>query len=250
MKLERVEEEFADILVNGLSDHKTAAIVLAAGNSTRMEGIDKQLEPVGGIPVLARTLLAYEACPLIDEIVLVTRLVDFPAAREFQKAYHISKLKKLVTGGNTRQESAKHGLDEISDEIRYVAIADGARCLTTSENITRVCLAAYRHEAASAAHKINDTIKRTNAIGGVLETVDRTNLWAVQTPQVFHKILYTAAHAKAEEDAFVGTDDNSLVEHLGYKVYVVECGAENLKITTPDDLLLASAILKAREEKA
>lgn len=250
MKLTKVEEEFADILVNGLSDHKTAAIVLAAGNSTRMEGINKQLEPIDGVPVLARTLLSYEACPLIDEIVLVTRLADFPAAREFQKTYQISKLKKLVTGGATRQESAKHGLDELSDEIRYVAVADGARCLITSENITRVCLAAYRHEAASAAHKINDTIKRTNLLGGVLETVDRNNLWAVQTPQVFHKTLYTAAHAKAEDDGFAGTDDNSLIEHLGYKVYLVECGAENLKITTPDDLPLASAILKVREEKA
>ena len=248
MNATKIKEEFADILVNGLSDHKTAAIILAAGNSTRMDGINKQLEPLFGIPVLARTLLAYEACPLIDEIVLVLRLSDFPAAREYQKTYHISKLKKLVTGGRTRQESAKRGLDELNDDVRYVAIADGARCLTTSEQIARVCLSAYRHEAASAAHKINDTLKRASALGAVIGTVDRSNLWAAQTPQVFHKTLYTAAQAKAEEDAFVGTDDNSLVEHLGYRVYLVECGAENLKITTPEDLPLASAILKLREE--
>ena len=249
MDLTKLEEEFASLLVNGLSDHKTAALVLAAGNSSRMEGINKQLEPVDGIPVLARTLLAYEACPLIEEILLVLRLPDFPAAREFQKTYNITKLKKLVTGGNTRQESAKRGLDELDEDIRYVAIADGARCLTTSEQITRVCLAAYRHEAASAAHRISDTIKRTNSLGAVLETVDRNNLWAVQTPQVFHKDLYAAAHAKAEADGFVGTDDNSLIEHLGYMVYLEDCGRENLKITTPEDLSIASAILALREEE-
>ena len=249
MKLTKIEEEFANLMANGLSDHKTAAIVLAAGNSTRMEGANKQLELVCDIPVLARTLLAYEACPLIDEIILVLRLPDFPAAREIRETYHISKLTKLVTGGATRQESAKRGLNELDDSFRYVAVADGARCLITSEAITRVCLAAYRHEAASAAHKINDTVKRTSALGAIIETVDRTNLWAVQTPQVFHKTLYTAAHAKAEDDGFVGTDDNSLVEHLGYRVYLVECGAENLKITTPDDLPLASAIIKMREDR-
>ena len=136
MNLTALEEELANLFANGLSDHRTAAIILAAGNSTRMGGINKQTEPVGGIPVLARTLLAYEDCPLIQEIVLVIRLSDFPFARELQKTYRISKLKKLVTGGETRQESAKRGLEELGDEIRFVAIADGARCLITSEKIT------------------------------------------------------------------------------------------------------------------
>ena len=250
MNLTALEEELANLFANGLSDHRTAAIILAAGNSTRMGGINKQTEPVGGIPVLARTLLAYEDCPLIQEIVLVIRLSDFPFARELQKTYRISKLKKLVTGGETRQESAKRGLEELGDEIRFVAIADGARCLITSEKITRVCLAAYRHHAASAAHKVSDTVKRANSLGGVIETVDRSNLWTVQTPQVFNKVLYLAAHAKAEEDGFAGTDDNSLVEHLGYRVYLEECGNDNLKITTPEDLVLANAIIRIREEQA
>ena len=87
-------------------------------------------------------------------------------------------------------------------------------------------------------------------MGAVLETVDRKNLWIVQTPQVFHKTLYTAAHAKAELDEFLGTDDNALVEHLGYKIYLEECGAENIKITTREDLRLATGIIKAREEES
>lgn len=250
MELARAEEYLADVLTNLLSDHKTTAIILAAGNSSRMGGINKQLEEIDGIPVLARTLLAYESCPLIHEIILVVRLEDFPAAREIQKTYRISKLCKLVSGGKTRQESAKLGLDETGDDTRFVAVADGARCLITSEDITRVCLAAYRHHAASAAHKVSDTVKRANALGGVIETVDRSNLWTVQTPQVFNRTLYIAAHAKAKEDAFTATDDNALVEHLGYRVYLTECGSNNLKITTPEDLFLAKAILKLREEKA
>ncbi|MBQ7172790.1 MAG: 2-C-methyl-D-erythritol 4-phosphate cytidylyltransferase [Clostridia bacterium] len=250
MDLTRAEEYLADILANSLSDHKTAAIILAAGNSSRMGGTNKQLEEIDGVPVLARTLLAYEACPLIHEIILVLRLSDFQAAKEIQKKYQISKLAKLVSGGQTRQDSAKLGLDETGDDIRYVAIADGARCLITSEDITRVCLAAYRHHAASAAHKVSDTVKRANSLGGVIETVDRSNLWTVQTPQVFNRVLYITAHAKANEDGFCGTDDNSLVEHLGYRVYLEECGSDNLKITTPEDLTLARAIIKVREEKA
>lgn len=243
-----VTEEAAALLTHTLSDHKTAAVILAAGSSSRMEGLNKQFEPVAGIPVLARTLMAYEASPFIDEIVLVTRLEDFPAAKEIRTTYHISKLKKLVTGGSTRQESAKLGFREVSDEMRYVAIADGARCLVTTENIAKVCLSAYRHEAASAAHLCHDSFKRTNALGAVLETVDRKNLWAVQTPQIFNKTLYTAALEKADEDGFSGTDDNALAEHLGYRVYLEECGVENLKITTREDLLLAAAIVRVREE--
>ena len=228
----------------------TAAIILAAGNSTRMGGkINKQLEPLCGIPVLAHTLMAYQKCALIREIVVVTRPQDFQAVYDIRNRYGIKKMTHIVAGGATRQESAERGMSKISDQARYVAIADGARCLTTPLQIANVCLRAYRFQAASAAHLISDTVKRTTASGMTRETVDRNNLWQAQTPQVFHTTLYIAALARAQKDKFQVTDDNSLIEHLGYQVRMVECGRENIKITTADDLALAEAILQYRSKQ-
>lgn len=239
----------ADLVLYHLKKHRTAAIVLAAGSSTRMGGINKQLEPLFGVPVLAYTLMAYQKCKLISEIVVVTRPEDFHAVRAIAKKYNISKLTQITEGGKTRQESAKCGMRVLDSKIRYVAIADGARCLTTPADIAKVCLRAYRYQAASAAHAISDTVKRTNSVGMTRETVDRKNLWQAQTPQIFHTALYTAALHQADKDSFEVTDDNSLIEHLGYSVRMVECGMQNIKITTKDDLALAEAILRYRRLK-
>ena len=229
-------------------ENYTAAIILAAGSSTRMgKDVNKQLTQLRGIPVLARTLMAYESCVVIREIVIVAAEKDFKEIQKIVKDYKISKMTKLVEGGSTRQASAICGMRAISEEARFVAIADGARCLTTPWQIANVCLHAYRHNAASAAHKVSDTIKRANAIGMSQATIDRTNLWQAQTPQIFHTSLYTAALHRATKDRFVATDDNALIEHLGYRVCMVECGLQNIKITTPDDLPLAEAILAYRE---
>ena len=226
----------------------TAAIILAAGTSSRMgKGINKQLYQLRGVPVLARTLLAYERCPLIREIVVVGAKQNLDEIAEICQLFNISKMTKIVEGGNTRQESAICGMRALSEKAAYVAIADGARCLTTPVQIARVCAAAYRHQAASAAHKVTDTIKRTTPMGMSQATVDRTNLWQAQTPQVFNVSLYLAAIHRSVRDRFIATDDNALIEHLGYRVYMVECGVENLKITTPLDLPLAEAIVAYRE---
>lgn len=225
----------------------TAAIILAAGSSTRMGGnTNKQFELLNGIPVLAHTLMAYQTCVLIREIVVVARPSDFEAIYQLRKTYGITKMKHIVSGGKTRQESAVHGMQKLSDEVRYVAIADGARCLTTPLQIAEVCLRAYRYKAASAGHAINDTVKRTTSLGMTVETVDRNNLWQAQTPQVFHAALYTAALHNAKKDGLTVTDDNMIVEHLGYRVRMVECGVQNIKITTREDIPLAEAILKSR----
>lgn len=248
MKIDQVK--LTQMVAQTARKYRTGAIILAAGNSTRMGGkINKQLEPVCNIPVLAHTLMAYQRCKLIEEIVVVTRPQDFNAVFEIAKQYEISKLRHIAAGGATRQESAKHGIEKLSPEIHYVAIADGARCLITPQQITKVCLRAYRYHAASAAHQISDTVKRANAAGMVKETVDRNNLWQAQTPQIFHTSLYTAALMRAEGDNFKVTDDNSLIEHLGYQVRMVECGSENIKITTREDLSLAEAILMYRSAK-
>lgn len=234
-----------------LDKNVTAAVIVAAGNSTRMGGTtNKQFLELDGVPVLAHTLLAYQNCKLIREIVVVTKPENFEAVYQMAQEYGINKLTALAAGGASRQESAKNGIAKLKDDVKYVAIADGARCLTTPQQITKVCLKAYRCKAASAAHLVADTVKRTNSSGMVKETVDRTNLWQAQTPQIFHTALYQAALYKADEDGYAVTDDNSLIEHLGYGVKMVECGIENIKITTPDDLPLAEAILQYRSKKA
>lgn len=240
--------EMAETLIETAKKHATGAIILAAGNSTRMGGgINKQTYKLNGKPVLAHTLLAYQKCLLIREIVVVTRPQDFEEVLAIAKKYCITKLKSITAGGSTRQESSLKGVNKLSESIQYVAIADGARCLTTSEQIAKVCLKAYRHKAASAAHAISDSVKRTTPTGAVTETVDRTNLWAVQTPQVFHTALYHAAAYHAQRKGLSVTDDNALIEHLGYTVRMVECGYVNMKITTREDLAIAEAILKHRE---
>lgn len=242
-----IKQEIAETLNVPLSDLSTAALILAAGNSTRM-GMkqSKQFLNVGGMPVLAHTLLAYQKSVLIREIIVAARPEDFDAIEKMKADYKITKLKYLVAGGSTRQESARKALAKVSEKIRYVAIADGARCLVTSKEIDRVCLKAYSTKAASAAARVVDTVKRATVLGNVTETVDRTGLWTVQTPQVFHLAVYAAAQKRAVEDSFEATDDNALVEHLGYRVHLVECSRENIKITTKQDLPLAEAILAYR----
>lgn len=235
------------VAAEAIEKNYTTAIILAAGSSSRMApGQNKQFTVVNGKPVLAHTLLAYQNCPLVREIIVVTKEDDFDAVRNIREQYVITKLKKLVTGSSSRQASAKNGFENISAQTRFVAIADGARCLTTSEQISKVCLAAYRHNAASAAHLVNDTLKRATILGTVTATVDRTNLWQVQTPQVFQASLYAAALSKAKRDGLEVTDDNALIENLGYKVYLTECGASNFKVTTVEDLPMAEAILRYR----
>ena len=240
----------ATLLNFGEEKYPTAAVILAAGSSTRMGAKkSKQFLTVNNVPVLAHTLMAYQNCPHIRQIIVVARQEDFREIVALRKEYGIKKLVKLVAGGKTRQESAKRGVAQIDPSIRYVAIADGARCLTTPEQISKVCRRAYAYRAASAAHLISSSVKRASALGTIAESVDRTGLWSAQTPQVFHTALYQAALYKAANDRFTATDDNELIQHLGYEVKLVECGRENIKITTPDDLTFAKMVLDARGQK-
>lgn len=240
-------KKIAKTVIKPRPREETAALILAAGNSTRMGGgTSKQLLPLCGVPVLAYTLLAYQASPCISEIIVAARPCDYDAIAEIRHDYRITKLHTVVCGGKDRQESAQRAFAKIGKQIRYVAIADGARCLTTVDEITAVCSEAYRHRAASAAQRVVGTVKRTTARGSVKETVNRENLWEAQTPQVFHVALYAAALRKAEQDGERMTDDNAMVERLGCKVRLVECSKENMKITTPEDLRLATAIISMR----
>lgn len=246
-----VAHQTANLFLASNPKNRTAALILAAGNSTRMGGaVSKQLLTVGGIPVLAHTLLAYQYSPLISEIVIAAREQDVDAIVALCEEYRIHKLTAVVLGGATRQESALRAFSVIGPDIRYVAIADGARCLITSTEIENVCCAAYRKKAASAGVPIYGTVKRATSGGAVLKTLDRTGLWEAQTPQVFHIGLYAAAQNRAAHDGFLSTDDNALIEHLGYRVQMVACSKENIKVTTPEDLRLAEAIYAARRSEA
>lgn len=237
----------ADLVRAVLGTHMappTAAIIVAAGRSTRMGGISKQFAELCGKPVLAHTLLAFEACRHIDEIVVVIRPEDEARTRELAARYGIRKLGAVVHGGETRMDSVKRGFAAIGKRIRYVAIHDGARCLVTPEMIGSVLREAYRHRAATAASPVTDTVKLINRRGYIERTIDRDRVLLAQTPQVFHVDLYTAALTDTETHTF--TDDNQLMEYIRVPVKPVNCGAENLKITTREDLDRAAYILARR----
>ena len=227
----------------------TSAVIVASGNSTRMGGISKQMMMLDNIPVVARTIMAFDECEYISEIIVVAKAEEFYLYQEFQKIYHFKKLTKLVSGGATRQESVKNGFEAISKDSKFVAIHDGARCLITPKDIEKVCVAAYKNGGATAATRAVDSIKISSGKNLFIESsANRNHIWLAQTPQIFRTDIYELALLKAKKDGLEVTDDNSLVENLGAKIKLVECGRNNLKITTPDDIPIALAILKSREE--
>ena len=228
----------------------TSAIIVASGNSTRMgEGVSKQMIMLDGIPVVARTIMAFDACECISEIVVVAKQEEFYLYKEFQKLYKFNKFVRLVSGGETRQESVKNGFAAINKNSKFVAIHDGARCLITPNQIEEVCAAAYKIGSATAATRAIDSIKLSNGKNRLISgSANRNHVWLAQTPQVFKAETYELALKKAEIEKLEVTDDNSLVENLGANIKLVECGRNNIKITTREDIPIALAILRSREE--
>ncbi|MBQ8849306.1 MAG: 2-C-methyl-D-erythritol 4-phosphate cytidylyltransferase [Clostridia bacterium] len=227
----------------------TSAIIAAAGMSTRFGGdTTKQMTELCGKPLLLHTIMAYQNAECIHEIILVAKKEEIPEWERLCKALCVPKLSKIIEGGSTRQLSVMNGIDAVSKKSRYVAIADGARCLTTPEQIEAVCKEAYKYKAATAAHRSTDTVKIADRRGFTESSPDRDTVWLAQTPQVFKTNLYRAAAYTAFKEGFEATDDNSLAEHLNVPVKLVECGANNIKITTKDDLLVAEAILNERQK--
>lgn len=217
------------------------AVIVAAGSSTRM-GQPKLLIPLCGAPVLAHTLQAFDRSS-VDEIVVVARETDIPL---FEAVATLQKPCRFVIGGSTRQRSVMNGIAAADSRATMVAIADGARPLITPEEIDRVIAVAKKTQAAAAAVRVKDTIKQADENGIITATPDRATLWQVQTPQVFSLPLYRAAMEAATADGLDLTDDCQLVEHIGAEVTLVEASYENIKITTPDDITAAVAILKKR----
>ena len=227
-----------------------AALVAAAGSSSRMGGVNKLLEPLDGVPVLARTLTALQQARDIREIVVAAREEDLVEISRLCHTYGVTKCTKVIRGGETRAHSVLLAALEASPEAELLAVQDGARPLVTPELIDRVIAAAVRCGAAAPAVPVKDTIKEVRDGGAVELSVDRGIVRAVQTPQVFDAGLLKAALQDAVENSVPITDDCSAVERLGKVVFLVDGEEENLKITTPVDLILAEAILQARENRA
>ena len=222
-----------------------AALVPAAGASSRMEGRDKLFAYLDGVPVLARSLRALDQCALIDEIVVATRQESILKVGDLCRDYGIRKPVKIVEGGATRTESVLKAAVQAGKEAEFLAVHDGARPLVDQKVLETVIRRAYRCAAAAPATAVKDTVKV--ARDGVVErTLERAELFAVQTPQVFDASLLKAALQDALEQGAALTDDCSAVERLGKKVYLVDGSYENLKITTPIDLSLAEKILEMR----
>ena len=226
---------------------RCAALVAAAGSSSRMGGVNKLLQPLDGMPVLARTLTALERAELVDEIIVATREQDLMEVSDLCHTYGISKCTKVVCGGETRAHSVLRAALEASPDTELLAVQDGARPLVTPELIDRVIRAAVRCAAAAPAVPVKDTIKKVKDGGAVESTVDRDTLRAVQTPQVFSADLLKAALQNAIDQGVSVTDDCSAVERLGMSVRIVEGDERNIKVTTPMDLKIARMLLE--EEK-
>ena len=227
---------------------KCSAVIVSAGLARRMGGIDKVLAPLGELPVLVHTLYAFQDCPAVNEIIVVAREDLVVEVGRLCREVNLDKVKKVIVGGQERLHSVQAGLGEVDPEAGLIAIHDGARPLVTQEIIRDTIARAALTGAAAPAIALTDTIKRTED-GIVQETVDRSSLWAVQTPQVFEAGLIKAATKKAIDDGELLTDDCGSVERLGMKVTLTSGSRENIKITTPLDLVLGEAILQARAEE-
>jgi len=217
---------------------KVGAVIVAAGESQRMGGVDKVQALLGGKPVLARVVEPFQSCGAIDQIVVVLSERNLERGRQLVTGEEWSKVTDVCPGGRRRQDSVLAGLGRLND-CQWVVIHDGARPLVTVGLIEQGLAEAGETGAAAAAVPVTDTIKVAEDDRIVHQTPPRQNLWAVQTPQVFRYPIIAEAYSKARGDV---TDDASLVEQLGYKVKLYMGSYDNIKITTPDDLVLAEVL--------
>lgn len=221
------------------------AIIAAAGQGKRMgRGINKVFIPLSHCPVLVHSVRKFSQCPEIDNLVIVTGPDEVAEVKELLLNHKELKPWQVVAGGSERQYSIANALAVIDDNAEVIVVHDGARPLIDIQIISNAIAAAREHRAAGVAVTVKDTIKTVNAEGYITGTPDRQTLWAIQTPQVFEGKLLRQAYTQATLDGFLGTDDAGLVERLGVKVKIVPGSYSNLKITTPEDLFMAEALIK------
>lgn len=226
-----------------------SVIIAAAGNSTRYgTGNSKQFLLLEGVPVLIKSVQAFEQIDEVKEIIITARKQDFDVIESFLQQYNIKKVKSVVEGGATRQDSIAAAVKKVSEETEMIAVHDGARPLVSKETIIGVIEKAVEKGAAACAVPVKDTIKIIDSSGKIVTTPDRASLRAVQTPQVFDFALYKEAIDKAVSESKQYTDDCQLIESMGHPVYLTDGDYENIKITTPDDLLVAEKFLSERRK--
>ena len=230
-----------------INDNKTAVIIVAGGNGTRMGGVAKQLIKLNGVETICHTINAFEQCSIISEIIIVCRREDEEEIKSLVEKYGYKKITGFTYGGETRKISVENGLSVVSEDCNYVAIHDGARPLVTVSDIEKVVLNAYKTKASALGVSVKDTIKIINSKGVIENTPNRNNLIAIHTPQVFEKDLYINAVKNSEKINKEFTDDCSIVEEFGAEILVTIGSYENIKITTPEDIAIASNILKNRK---
>lgn len=225
------------------------AIVLAAGQGKRMKaGENKQFLNIEGKPLIVHTLEVFNHDEWCREIILVINPAERQRMKEMLTSIHLNKPCRMVDGGAERQESVFQGLKSLSPNDGLVFIHDGARPFIEENDLHRLAVSAAEHKAALLAVPVTDTIKQRDKEGR-LKTLDRTVLWAAQTPQAFRYPLIFQAHLQAVEDKYIGTDDASLMERMEIPVEIVKGSYHNIKVTTPEDLEKASVIWKNLREE-
>lgn len=230
------------------NDSAVPVIIVAAGASTRMKGINKQFLPILGVPVIARTLMAFEHCADVSKIIVVTSKESTYDIQLVCEKYMISKLCDIVQGGASRHESVMNGISRLDAGDKKVLIHDGARPFIAKNTISEVINALGSFDAALCVSKINDTVKKVSVDGMVLSTVDRSMLYSAQTPQGVDVIKYKTA-CEGVENIDLFTDDVSIMEAAGYSVKVIVGSSKNIKITTPDDIAIAESLVKGEGEE-
>jgi 2-C-methyl-D-erythritol 4-phosphate cytidylyltransferase/2-C-methyl-D-erythritol 2,4-cyclodiphosphate synthase len=226
----------------------TSAIIPASGLGKRLgRGTGKAFVPLLGRPLVVFTLSPFEISPAVNEIILVAGEQDIPQARQIIRDYDFRKVGDIVPGGPERQDSVRNGLRAVSPGMEIIAIHDGARPTVTPRIIEDSIRAAQKTGAAIAAMPVIDTIKASDGGRIVESTLDRSRLYSVQTPQTFKREVIEAAYERAYSDGFYGTDDACLVERMGLPVTLVEGSYENIKVTTPTDLIIVEAILSQQD---
>ena len=223
-----------------------AAVLVAAGSATRMEGIDKVMAPIGGEPMLLRAARAFQENPYISQIVIVTREELLEQVFRLCLDAGLDKVTKMVTGGETRTESVLCGLNVLGKDVKLAAVHDAARPLVSQQVITDAVLKASEVGAAAPAIPVKDTIKQADKYRVVVKTPPRDELCAVQTPQVFDLDFIRCALYQAVQEGWSLTDDCMAAEKLGMKVHLTAGSEENFKVTTPLDLRLANLLWEAR----
>lgn len=231
---------------NDSANTSVGVIIVAAGSASRMGGVNKILAPLSGKPVIAHTISVFNSNPNVLDIVLVTREDMILDLQKITDEHRFLKVTDIISGGNCREDSVKKGFERITknQNIKTVLIHDGARPLISNDVINSVIKSAEEFFAVIPAVPVKDTIKKIGELGRVEQTVERENLVNIQTPQGFSVKTFKTALEKVGEDLSHFTDDASIAEAAGIPVYTVMGDYKNIKITTPEDLILAEAYLK------